>query len=656
MSFLATLDRRLPSWLCLLLTLVVAGAVYLPGVQGPYVFDDYPNIVDNDGVHPGDWSPPSLITAALSSPSSEFKRPLASLSFAVNYLLGGANPAGMKATNIGIHLLNGVALFFLMRLLFAGAVRPPTRTDSRNAVIVTLAWLILPINLTAVLYIVQRMESMANLCVLLGLLGYVAGRRSMIANRRGFTAAVASILFATAIGVLAKETAILTPLYAGLVEWIVFRGQGAANSVDAARTRRVIIGLYIVILALPLVAGLLFIGPSLLAQSTWAPRNFTMTERLLSECRIVADYIEWTLLPTPTSLSFYHDDFTISRGWLAPWTTFASALFLAGLLTLALWQRRRRPLVSLGICVFFACHLLTATIIPLELIYEHRNYPASMGLALAFVAYLRGTSQDTARPPVAAPVAILVITIALAYWTGLTAYTAWRWRDPASLNIELANRAPESPRAQYELGRTMVILSHYDASSPYAALVDPPLKRAAALPGASILPEQALIFFEARMHRPIDDTLWTSMTQKLRTHPVGIEDESALISLTTCKLQGLCDLPNDRMVTAYLAALSHPNPRARLLAAYADLAWHSLGDRELAFKMLQNAVSAEPSEPAYRLTLARRALSLGRPDEARRQLAGLQRLDIGGRLAEDIRSLHHAIDATPARPSTSATP
>ncbi len=42
--------------------------------------------------------------------------------------------------------------------------------------------MLLPINLTGVLYVVQRMESMANLFVLLGLIGYVAGRRRMLAR------------------------------------------------------------------------------------------------------------------------------------------------------------------------------------------------------------------------------------------------------------------------------------------------------------------------------------------------------------------------------------------------------------------------------------------------------------------------------------------
>ncbi|MCT7085189.1 hypothetical protein, partial [Salmonella enterica] len=83
------------------------------------LFDDNPNIVDNPGVQPRELSVPALVRAALSSPASDFKRPLASLSFAANYLAGGLNPFGWKLFNLIIHLLNGILVFVLTRRLLA---------------------------------------------------------------------------------------------------------------------------------------------------------------------------------------------------------------------------------------------------------------------------------------------------------------------------------------------------------------------------------------------------------------------------------------------------------------------------------------------------------------------------------------------------------
>src|SRR5699024_4480565 len=146
----------------------------------------------------------------------------ASLSFALNYLAGGLNPLGWKVTNVVIHLVNGLLAFLLARLLLrAGlpyvrrnrnAPGPDTRHIGIIAALMAGAWMLLPISLTAVLYVVQRMTSMANAFVLLGLIGYMAGRMRMRdANRsrgRGFALCVASLVVCTAIGFAAKETAV----------------------------------------------------------------------------------------------------------------------------------------------------------------------------------------------------------------------------------------------------------------------------------------------------------------------------------------------------------------------------------------------------------------------------------------------------------------
>jgi hypothetical protein len=640
---------------------IVTLAVYWPGLSGGFVFDDYPNIVDNHGVQPSSASFSSLVGAALSSPSSEFKRPLASLSFAANYLISGLDPYWMKLTNLAIHLLNGLLVFLLARglllIVSAGArSRAPAETMTGAgkragliAALITASWMLLPINLTGVLYVVQRMESMANLFVLLGLLGYVAGRRRMLtevahtamgivptrreraSGIRGYLLCAASIVACTGVGALAKETAVMLPLYAALIEWLIFGFQRP----DGRRDLRVI-SLFGIVLALPLVAGLAWLMPGLLRPETWATRDFTMRTRLLSEARIVVDYISWTLLPTPNALSFYHDDFRISTGLLAPWTTLASAVSLGALVALMVWLRRRQPLAALGIGLFLGCQLLTGTIIPLELIYEHRNYFASFGLMMAIVPLLAAPRGEAFTLP-----RHVLLGALLVCWTALTALTAYAWGNPLRLAEDLASRAPQSPRAQYELGRTYIVYSHYDPASPFTALAYAPLEKSAGLPQASILPEQALIFMNSRMHLPIKDAWWDSLTAKLKAHQPGVQDESSLGALTQCDRERRCDLSKKRMVEAYLAALSHPNPSARLLSMYGDYAWNILGDHTLGERMTADAVKTAPNEPAYRITLIRMLAVQGRSVEARAALTELEALNVGGRLNQTLGELHN---------------
>ncbi len=108
------------------------------------------------------------------------------------------------------------------------------------------------------------------------------------------------------------------------------------------RDRRVL-ALFALVLALPLAIGLAWLLPQVLSPESWATRDFTLHTRLLSEARIVVDYIAWTLLALPHWLSFYHDDFHVSTGLLHPWTTLASILVLAALVVAVFRLRRRCP-------------------------------------------------------------------------------------------------------------------------------------------------------------------------------------------------------------------------------------------------------------------------------------------------------------------------
>lgn len=622
--------------------LILTAGVYWPGLYGGYLFDDYPNIVNNHALQIKHVSVASLTRAALSSPSSEFKRPLASLTFAINYLLTGLNPFWMKLTNVAIHLINGIFIYLLtIRLLSASQRGPPDseQTDSshrRTALWITAGWLLLPINLTAVLYVVQRMASLATAFVLLGLIGYVRARQRMQHDGRGFFVGTGSLLAGTLIGFTAKEIAILTPLYAALIEWILFHGQRRNGQPD-----RRIYGLFLVVLLLPLVAGLAWLIPQVLHSADWATRDFTLGQRLLSEARAVIDYIRWTLLPTPHALSFYHDAFPVSRGWLTPWTTLPSIALIIGLIGFAIWIRKRMPLVALGLLLFFAAQSLTATILPLELVYEQRCYFASYGLLLASIPLLAAGAQKIPMPKARH----LLLGGLLIIWCGETASTAYAWGNPLRLAETLAERAPNSPRAQYALGRMFVVLSNYNPKSPFLDAAYAPLERAMRLPHSSILPEQALIMMNSHLHRPLKPEWWDRMIEALRAREPGAQAESSLAALTRCAREKACALPKERMIEAFRAALSHPHSHAKIMAVYGDYAWNVLGNRTLGLHMAQEAVSTEPNVAAYRETLIRMLAALGRYKIAQQQFQALQRLNYGGRLDNilpELRKLTHS--------------
>jgi len=726
--------RKWLPWFLLAIVIIATAVIYWPGVTGGWVFDDYPNIIDNAAIHitRGHSTLAAWVNSALSSPSSFLRRPLASLTFSLNWYFGSGDPWPFKVTNIVIHLINGVLVFCMLRALlrlvalrntYPRAARDPLPAEggedpppsarraerserarsargdgspaiddsaaTRLALIVAAAWMLLPINLMAVLYVVQRMESLCQIFVLAGLWIYLHGRWMMLTaenarrDRHGFALAVSGIVLGTVLGLTSKETAVLLPVFAFLAECIVIgfgrgrrekhiplgraarafaslrpsqaKGEEKSEATQAttggfhplrheggraqrgrmlSKADRRIWWTFVITLFVPAVLGIAWLLRGALRAASWSGRDFTLTQRLLTEPRVLVDYLHWTLLPNPIVLSLYHDEIVVSTGLLSPWTTLGSIVLLAALIVVAVLLRNRRPLVSLGIGWFFAAQLLTATIIPLELVYEQRMYFASIGVLLAAGALLLGLRWKIALPLLRG----FLVAVALLWFAVATNLRAHEWSNPLRLAVAEANRHPESPRAVYEAGRLLLIASNYapgkvlDNAWKY-------LRRASAIPGASALPDQAMIMI-ADHHKQGDDTdYWNSMTHKLRDQPTRQEDISALISLTNCFSARICQFNTANLDRAYQAALSRPHPIPRLEGAYADFQRDVLHNDMQAEKYLALAVAGDPGEPAYRMDLAALYARNGQTDLALEQIDALRHLNYAGRLDGQIATL-----------------
>jgi len=630
------------------MAIIATAAIYWPGLAGGWVFDDYPNIVDNPDIHivPGQSTLGAWVNSLLSSPSSFLHRPLASLTFSLNWYLGGSAPWTFKLTNIIIHLLNGALLFCMLRaLLRLLALRTPDNIDpaaaARLALFVTAAWMLLPINLMAVLYVVQRMESLCQIFILAGLWAYLHGRWMMLTaqasrrDRQGFALAVSGMVLGTVLGLTAKETAVLLPVFAFLTEWIVLRFARAASAEQPGKVQDPRLWWsFVITLFVPAILGFAWLLRAALRPSAWAGRDFNLAQRLLTEPRVLVDYLHWTLLPNPVVLSLYHDDIVVSTGLLTPWTTLAAIVFLVALIALAVWLRHRQPLVTLGIGWFFAAQLLTATIIPLELVYEQRMYFGSIGVLLAVGTWLLGLRWKIALPILRG----FLVTIFLLWLALVTHLRAMEWSHPLRLAISEAKNHPTSGRAVYEAGRLLLVASNYEPGRMRTESLNY-LQQAAAIPGSSALPDHALIMLVDHGQQGDDNAYWESLVRKLRDQPTGHENISALMALTQCLSRGGCKFDSAQLEHAYQAVLSRPHPIGRLNAAYAVFQRDVVHDDLLAEKYLILAATSEPNEPAYRIDLAVLYTRRGQPDKAQEQIDALRHLNYAGRLDGQIVAL-----------------
>jgi hypothetical protein len=517
----------------------------------------------------------------------------------------------MRAVNLVIHLLNGLLVFLLVRSIVRVAIaRSPSRAPRPDwfALLISCAWLTSPINFTAVAYIVQRMESLAQLFVLSGLLLYIGGRIRMQTTGRGFAACAASLTVCTALGAMCKETALLLPLYAAIAEWTIFGFRSRDGSPDK-RIR----WLYIICLALPMIAGGLWTAFTYLPAAAWQGRPFTLAQRLLTEPRIILDYARWSLLPLPHQLSLFHDDIALSTSVFRPWSTLVCILTILAIFTAGAASRRSRPLLSLGLLWFVAAHLMTGTVIPLELAFEHRNYFAVIGLYIATLDVF----SEARWFRLSKTLAIALCLGLLALFASVTNVRALQWGNELTWAEGEVHKRPKSARAAFELGRTYFDRAEqkHDVDSTAAAFTA--LEHAASMPEANALADQALSLLYAYSGRDVPAYVWHRLENKLATQPLTAENIGALYTLARCEIAGACRFPHEVLKKCFDAALARSPSNVAVLSMYADFANNVLHDSSLAIELGKQAVTLEPRNIDLRINVLILLQTNGKIDEAR---------------------------------------
>lgn len=586
---------------CLALA-VVTVLVFLPGLSGRFLFDDYPNIVSNARIHATAFTWEAILKAARAYEHGAFGRPLATISFALNHVAGGTDPYGYKVINVAIHVLNALLVFFLTRmlLLLAG-----TREQWLGwaAAAVALVWAVHPIQVSSVLYVVQRMETLSLTFVLVALLAYLRGRRAQVDGQRGWPwllACIPLVLLALA----SKETALLFPAYTLALELTLLKFE--ARSVAA---RRALVLAYAIGATAGALVFVFVVLPPYLDPAIFEFRGFTLAERLMTQLRVLAMYLGQILLPLPSSLKFYYDAFPVSHGLLHP-STLLSGLLLAALLASAMALRRSAPLMSLGILWFFAAHLLTSNVFPLELVFEHRNYFALLGVVLALSDLVR-------RMPMPDGPRLRVVTIGaiIIGFSLLTVLRAATWGNPLGLAMDLVAKNPSSARASNDLAEQYMIMADGNAQSPFYSMAVTEFERGSQLPDASPLTEQGLILLAATAGQTADPAWWTRLITKLRTRPLGPQEHGAVAGLVDHRYKGVA-IDDRRLADAYTVLVERAELPPFVYAQFGDHAVKYLHDDALADRMFAAAVDHRDTDSSYATQLFAVLLASGHTRQA----------------------------------------
>jgi hypothetical protein len=464
------------------------------------------------------------------------------LSFTLNRYFFGIAPYSHKVVNLIIHLLTGIGLYLLSRMIIRSYRQYGNPALSDKAlkwlpVVAAGLWLVHPLNLTPVLYIVQRMTSLAALFTVFGLCLYLAGRMRLLAGKSGLPLMLAGLLLFGGLAVFSKESGALLPLYMLVLEATLFRFRNKKG-----RPAIPVIAFFALSVALPaaLVLQHLIQNPGFITGG-YSYRNFNLEERLLTEGRVLVFYLKSILIPSIAELGLYHDDVAISRGLFEPPATFYSLMALGGMLLGAVLLLGKRPLVSLGILWFFTGQLLESTIIGLELVHEHRNYLADYGIILAVTALVAQAPLRKLGTAIrlATPVVFLL----------LFSYTTWvratQWSDVVSQAVYEARHHPQSYRAVFAAGRVYANMA-LNGATEFEDEARELLTRASELGKGEIMPHTALILLTYELDQPVDPAWYDEIFYRLSSQPVIPSTLTSLRALTKCS-ENNCGIPVETM-------------------------------------------------------------------------------------------------------------
>lgn len=628
-SKLSLSKRRLAIWVLLLIAILLC---YFAGLNGGFVFDDEVNILENQSLKIQQIGWLELKAAALSGQAGPLGRPIALISFALNIYAAGESPFYFKLVNLLIHLGNTLLVGALAATLCAQFTRENGDDESISShaawsgLLVAALWGLHPLNLTSVLYVVQRMTTLSTFFGLIALLIYSRWRSAkpssklMIPWRIAFGCLIVSMLLAAS--AMSKESGLLFVPLLVLIEYSAFRFCLAGNPLYIGPLRvKTLTSIGVVLFS---AAVVVFVLPRMLGAGAYANRDFTLIERALTESRVIWYYLRLLALPRSSELSLYHDDFQISTGVFEPTTTVLSLCALAAVTIATIALRRRLPVLLFAWCWFLISHSMESSVFPLELVHEHRNYFATIGIFVAVVCVLAQLSGKWRR------LAYIFVGCYLMLLAGVTATRSLQWSNSVDFALIEASNHPHSSRANYELGRTYLILLRITGEQRFGPLAEQALRNSSAgyLPGLG--PLFGLIQQAYYRNTAPDPHLAEDLKERLKNGPFYNSTTNFLNAFLLCQIDRHCDMPDADAVPIFMAALANPripaDKKAEIYKYVAQYNINRIGDLARGVELMEKALMTYDSA-GTRIMYAQALGLQGRFLEAQAQLDRADVLD-----------------------------
>lgn len=310
-----------------------------------------------------------------------YQRPVASVTFALNYYFHEFDLPFYHLVNILIHIVTSILVYFLsLQLLNL------SRNDSLNigedrrilSVFMALLFLAHPIQTQSVNYIVQRMTLMAALFFIAGLLSYIKARMIMLKGQPkksiGYFILTLLLFYLAS---FSKQNAVVLPLIFLLTEILYIRDQQGKASKSWIYTMIVV---FVATGLVVLLGGLLPKENDVISRETY----------FAAQTKVIFRY--WQLLLFPVSQNF--DPYVEISDSLTGWKELLALLGHLLILAFGMFMYRREKWITFGIFWFYITLFIESGIIPIrDVMFEHRLYLPSFGFYFILTLFLYKLTQ-----------------------------------------------------------------------------------------------------------------------------------------------------------------------------------------------------------------------------------------------------------------------
>lgn len=416
------MSDRSKTWIAVIAIAVLGFAVYVGSVNGEFIWDDEHLVENNTTIR--NWKNIAAVfvedIGAGGGKEYNFYRPIQMLTYMADYSLWKLDPKGYHLTNIVLHILVALLVYYLLYLLFA---------DQLIAFLAGAFFAVHPIHTEAVTYISGRADLLAALFLLGAFIFYIKNRSSSCI--RGYIFIVLSYVLA----LFSKESSLILPVLV-LLYHLSFKEKIEWKSFAAVLAPAVV---YVLLRTIVL--------KDLSVTGIYAT---TFSERLPGFFVALAGYVRLLFLPFGLHMGYGRKLFL----WSDPQAV-VGLVILAGALFYAFKRREKEPIVFFGILWFIAALLPMSNLFPVNAyMAEHWLYLPSIGIFLILAKALSvGAYCNT---PLQRNFTIIIIICLLGFFSYLTIRQNSYWKDPATFFERTKGYAPDNAEIYYNLGTTYV--------------------------------------------------------------------------------------------------------------------------------------------------------------------------------------------------------